>query len=393
MQDENKDFDLLIRSMLEDAEERPSRGVWKAISLRLDESAPGHRETAVSWLKWAGVSLAFAAALALGLFFRGTEPTETLHLERGIAPLSGSAPAIRTDIKTAAPLRSMTRHTQPAFLVTEAPSVSGVAQNGQCTTDDTGSTAEASNQGKGKWRKWKKWKKTELHNEDFDLLAMDESQNKAKAGRLSLYTKGSIGGNDSDFRFATAHTSLAPGTNGTGITEQSTSTYGVPLTLGLGLRYYVLPRLSIGTGIDYSLLTRTFTGKYSGVSSATGEYIQEGGSISHSLQYIGIPLGLYYDILSTDVLKLYIYGLGEAERCISSKYTLFASPNIVHSEHVERLQYSVGGGLGIEFSLSRTLGLYIDPGVRYYFPSDQPKSIRTDKPVMVNFDAGLRFNF
>lgn len=390
MQDENKDFDLLIRSMLEDAEERPSRGVWKAISSRLDESASGHRETAVSWLKWAGASLAFAAALALGLFFRGTEPTETLHLERGIAQLSAPATAIRTDIKPAAPLRSMARHTQSDPFVTEAPSVSGIAQNGQSTTDETGSTAEASNQGRGKWRKWKK---AEPHNEDFDLLAMDESQNKAKAGGLSLYAKGSIGGNDSDFRFATTHTSLAPGANDTGITEQSTSTYGVPLTLGLGLRYYVLPRLSIGTGIDYSLLTRTFTGKYSGVSSVTGEYIQEGGSVSHSLQYIGIPLGLYYDILSTDVLKLHVYGLGEAERCISSKYTLFASPNIVHSEHVEKLQYSVGGGLGIEFSLSRTLGLYIDPGIRYYFPSDQPKSIRTDKPVMVNFDAGLRFNF
>ena len=60
---------------------------------------------------------------------------------------------------------------------------------------------------------------------------------------------------------------------------------------------------------------------------------------------------------------------------------------------MEKLQYSVGGGLGIEFSLSRALGLYIDPGIRYYLPSDQPKSIRTDKPLMVNFDAGLRFNF
>ena len=49
--------------------------------------------------------------------------------------------------------------------------------------------------------------------------------------------------------------------------------------------------------------------------------------------------------------------------------------------------------MGLEFKLSDKLGLYIDPAVRYYFHSPgQPKSVRTDKPFMFNFDAGLRFN-
>jgi hypothetical protein len=39
------------------------------------------------------------------------------------------------------------------------------------------------------------------------------------------------------------------------------------------------------------------------------------------------------------------------------------------------------------------VGLYLDPGVNYYFPGNQPRSIRTDKPLLLNFDAGLRFNF
>ena len=53
---------------------------------------------------------------------------------------------------------------------------------------------------------------------------------------------------------------------------------------------------------------------------------------------------------------------------------------------------SCGAGVGVEFRLSGKLGLYLDPGVRYYFPNSQPKSIRTDKPFMFNFDAGLRFS-
>ena len=42
--------------------------------------------------------------------------------------------------------------------------------------------------------------------------------------------------------------------------------------------------------------------------------------------------------------------------------------------------------------LSRRLGVYIDPGVRYYFPGQQPKSVRTDNPLLVTFEAGLRFD-
>lgn len=388
MLDENKDFDLLMRSMLEDAEARPPRGAWKAISSRLDEPVRTRQAVAGPWFRWAGATLAFAAALGLGLFFTGTNRSEPLQPERGIALLSGVKPEIITDFDNAAPLKSYAARLTAS--AETAPQVAEAADGANIHAEnvDNGSSPAAKPAGKSR-----KWKKMEPSQDDFDLLAMNESGSGPRARRLSLYTKGSIGGNDSDFKFKSPAVAMAPGAKESGITELSTSTYGIPLTLGLGVRYYVLPRLSVGSGIDYSLLTRTFTGKYTGTSSVTGEEIQEAGNVSHSLHYIGIPLGLYYDMLSTDKLKLYIYGLGEAEYCIASKYTLFASPNITRNEHVEKLQYSVGGGLGIEFKLSRILGLYIDPSIRYYFPSDQPKSIRTDKPVMVSFDAGLRFNF
>ena len=71
----------------------------------------------------------------------------------------------------------------------------------------------------------------------------------------------------------------------------------MPFTLGLGVRIYLLPRFSLATGLDYSLLTRSFTGCYEDLS----------GSVSHTLQYLGIPLNLYYDILSSDKIKFYVY--------------------------------------------------------------------------------------
>ena len=175
---------------------------------------------------------------------------------------------------------------------------------------------------------------------------------------------------------------MAPGQE-SGFSELSSSTYGVPFTLGLGARIQLLPRFSVGTGLDYSLLTRSFTGSFEG----------ESGSISHTLQYLGIPVNFFYDIVSSDRIKFYVYAGGEAEYCISNKYRLFANPDIIREYPVNRLQYSVGGGLGVEFRLSRRIGIYLDPGLNYYFPCNQPKSIRTDKPLLLNFDAGLRFNF
>ena len=51
---------------------------------------------------------------------------------------------------------------------------------------------------------------------------------------------------------------------------------------------------------------------------------------------------------------------------------------------------SVNLGIGVEFLLGDYLGLYIDPSLRYYFDNGQPKSIRTDQPLMLGFEMGLR---
>jgi hypothetical protein len=68
-----------------------------------------------------------------------------------------------------------------------------------------------------------------------------------------------------------------------------------------------------------------------------------------------------------------------------------ASP-VVIPDKAGGFQFSAALGVGIEFKLSDKLGLYLDPSVRYYFHGNQPKSIRTDKPFMFTFDAGLRFD-
>ena len=404
MQDtEFEKFDLEMRSMLADAEVKPSRRVWKGVSARLDaDVAPVANPW--GWMKWAGVSLAaVAVAVACVVFFSGTRtsiPTKIFNQsqadmlaqtgETAGAPTDVAAPAAdpASEVGSPAPQaasRPAVRPARPQAL--DSRPVPAQEVSGEQPVPETAAQpaeqpqqATASEPGRQSTRQ----AKTRVVEPVTDPFAAIEPARKGFKPRLALYAQGSVGTNDASGRPALPGAYMAPGAQDE-FSEVlgSSSTYGVPFTLGLGVRIYVAPSLSIGTGIDYSLLTRTFTGGYQGTP----------GTVSHTIQYIGIPVRLYYDILTSDRIKFYAYGGGEAEFCIGNKYRLFGSPDIVRDYKVNSPLFSVGAGLGVEFRLGRTVGLYLDPGVNYYFPGNQPRSIRTDKPLMLNFDAGLRFNF
>ena len=406
MQDtEFKEFDQLLRSKLADAEVKPSRRVWKGVSARLAaDAAPV--ASPWGWVKWAGMSLAAAAAIAAGIFFSGTRtsiPTNNYSQQQATmlaqtgevagAPTDVAAPAAAPVHEAGSPAAAAVSRKAVRSSATQRPGVSPAvtAQAGEQPAPETTASLPAdqpqetpvSESGSKPAPKAATIPTPPLVSDPFAGL---EPERSASRPRLALYAQGSVGSNDAAIRPAVPGARMAPGVHiaqDDFIDLGGSSTFGVPFTLGLGVRFYVTPRLSVGTGLDYSLLTRTFTGSYQSTS----------GTVSHTIQYLGVPVRLYYDLLTSDRIRFYAYGGGELEFCIGNKYRLFGAPDIVREYGVKDLMYSVGTGLGVEFRLGRTLGLYVDPGVNYYFPGNQPRSIRTDKPLMLNFDAGLRFNF
>ena len=398
MQDNHSnDFDLRMRSILADAEVKPSRRVWKAVSARLDAgSAPA--ASPWGWMKWAGLSLAAAAAVAAGVFFSGTRtsiPTIIHNQEQALlAQQAGETVASPTEVEGAAVPAAMDPADQtaarPVYRSAAARRSAGqpvdipeAAVQNEVAASGTADVQPAAGQKPAEpatATRRPTQPKQEVTVSTADPFAEPAAPRRSKPG-ASLYAQGTIGSNETDFRPAPGAW-MAPGPE-SGFSELGSSTYGVPFTLGLGVRFYVSPRISLGTGVNYSLLTRSFTGSFDGVS----------GNVSHTLQYLGIPVNLFYDIISSERIKFYVYGGGAGEYCLSNKYRLYANPDIIRKYPVERLQFSVGGGLGVEFRLAPRLGIYLDPGVNYYFKSNQPRSIRTDKPLLINFDAGLRFNF
>ena len=391
------DFDAQLRSMLADAEVKAPRRVWKGVSARLDaDAAPVARPW--GWVRWAGVSLAAAAAVAAGLFFTGTRhsiPTNYYNQEQSLIAQAGEPAGAVTDLTVEAPAAAPAenaaevaaathparrqgpapRAAAPTSSVTESPATEAPAPS----TDSDPVVADKDDRTEPV-RRTSDTRTGRPVADPFAVPSVPEVQRRTSG--IDLYAQGTLGSNDPDFRQALRSAFMAPGESN-GFTEQGASSYGIPFTVGLGVRFHLTPRLSLGTGLDYSLLSRTFAGSYGDMS----------GSVSHTMHYIGVPVTLYYDIISAKRLDFYVYGGGEIEYCVSNQYRLFANPDVVKRYPVAGPQFSAAAGLGVEFKLSRQVGLYFDPGVNYYFPANQPKSIRTEKPFLLNFDAGLRFNF
>lgn len=71
----------------------------------------------------------------------------------------------------------------------------------------------------------------------------------------------------------------------------------------------------------------------------------------------------------------------------------FASKNST-SLNARGVVWSLGAGLGVGYNFIDNFGIYIEPGVSYYFDNDkQPESYRTAHPLMFNLNAGFRFKF
>ncbi len=407
----NEDFneiDQLFRSKLEDAEVKAPRGVWQAVSARLAQPAAA----SLGWIKWAGAGLAFAAALATGLFFVGTLNKPSLpdnslailtDIDNSNQPLTPQTPSDDAEPEVAEHPKTWNGNVPPRMPVLSDRALD--IPDGKATETADGSQMNCSEQaapGKDeapasdtKVQKEKKWKQTEPMTEAqaWAAIELEESRSKFRP-HAALALDGTLGGNDSDLLNRNGHTGHMSFGNTTvkqtGIEEKSTSSYFIPFGVGLGVRIYFAPKLSIGTGLDYTLLSRSFTGTFTQVDGGVVTKTID-GDIRHNMQYLGIPLNLYYDILSGGKAKLYVYAGGKAEYCFSNNYTVKSEFN--WSNPVKGLQYSVDAGLGVEFKRSRNLGLYLDPSINYYFHCDHPKNLRTEKPLMVDLKAGLRFDF
>ena len=185
----------------------------------------------------------------------------------------------------------------------------------------------------------------------------------------------------------------APSTYVTGIKETGDNRFELPVSFGLGLRFPLVAGLSIGAGVNYTLLARSFTGTYTEAENGALVRKISDVTISEAQHYIGAPVNVYYDFVSNSRFTASAFVGATVERCLGIKYRIPDSGGtITYSRAPQGLQPSVVAGVGLQYNVLPKFSLYAEPGIRYYFDANQSPSIRTMQPWMVSLELGLRYD-
>ena len=153
-----------------------------------------------------------------------------------------------------------------------------------------------------------------------------------------------------------------------------------PIAFGLSVSYPLSTKWLLSTGVTYTRLRSDFTS------------IIKGSSISQeqTLHYLGIPLNAQYRLFHRGGLNIYLSGGAEADYNLKAHLTCESV-----TQHIDRdrWQFSVQGGVGLQYDILPQLGLYAEPGVKYYFDNgSRLRNYFKDKPTSFNLQVGLRLN-
>ena len=434
MQNDNEKFDLLVRSMMQDAEEPVSPRVWENVSAGLDSRK--RRPVFV----WYAAGLAAAAALVLGVVLRGTHDDNSnlpIHIQTAPVALDSPVPANTVpDAGTAhepvlTPVSNLLADgdTRPKTPKKDGHAASGaeprqegrpdgtrpddIWTDGDRMYDDRTDKADDTRTD-GAWPDDPRMDKTDgllpeadavreslsvetgdrgpsqAGTDPFARMEWEDTHRHQRQGASVSFNVG--GGLKGSENTVTAPFNIVPGSpddQTLAIINPTTQpfSYAIPISVGLGARFGLGSRWAIGTGLNWTLLQSSFMGtiREDGINPVSSE-------ILNTLHYVGIPVNAYFSILQGGRVELYAFAGGSIEKGLSNRFRSVVDRNFFHKEGISGVQWSVAGGFGVQFRLTRQVGLYVDPSLRWYVPSDQPKSIRTQQPLMMNFEVGLRYN-
>ena len=246
------------------------------------------------------------------------------------------------------------------------------------------------------------------HNPSTSLLAYTPSDNsrgrhEGAAARWTLSTSAMTGMGASSVTNSTATYVEAVGPDdviwadnpqlGIGIFNQGKSVkteykHRLPVRVGLNVAYRLTDRLSVESGVSYTRLS-------SDMKDGTKDNYSSG---SQKLDYIGVPLNVKYRAFGYRRLSVYASAGLLTEKCVSGKttheYVISGEKKKHETEDVaaKPWQLSVNAALGAQFDVLRNVGVYVEPGVSYYFDDRSPLStIYKEKPLNFNLNLGVRY--
>lgn len=160
-----------------------------------------------------------------------------------------------------------------------------------------------------------------------------------------------------------------------------TKHHAQPVSYGLSFGYALNNRLTLTTGVVYTRAVTDF------IRSSGNDDITE----TQRLHYIGVPLGVKYRVWSNRYIQTYATAGGQADFNVKATMT---SGEVKTDVDCDNVQFSVNAAAGVQVDVVPHVGLYAEPGVKYYI--DNKSAVATifkDKPWAFNLQVGLRVEF
>jgi hypothetical protein len=145
------------------------------------------------------------------------------------------------------------------------------------------------------------------------------------------------------------------------IVHHAADKHHLPMRLGLSLHYQLNDALALYSGINYTYL-----------------YSESITSIDNQhLYYLGIPMGLSWQLWKTNGFSFYLSGSAMLEKCLNEK----------------PWQWSLGAAAGAEYSFTSHVGVYLQPSLTYYFNDGTSfEHYYKEHPLAPSIEFGLRLH-
>ena len=162
-----------------------------------------------------------------------------------------------------------------------------------------------------------------------------------------------------------------------------------PITLGVSVTQSISDRLSLETGLQYSILKSRFTIGEGGDSAATRQKIH----------YLGVPLRVSYKWMDYKRLSAYVSAGVTLHVPVYSKLVGSADNDwkrIIFGDKrfSPPLQWQTGASVGVQYEFAPNTSLFVEPTVNWFIPSGgETHTIWTEQPVMFTCPFGIRITW
>lgn len=166
------------------------------------------------------------------------------------------------------------------------------------------------------------------------------------------------------------------------------SRHHVPVILALSMQKRINGRWGMETGVQYTCLRSDFT--------VIGDTHLEKRQKIH---YIGIPLKGIFGVWNKRHFSLYT----SAGVTLDIPFKAVSEESVMgNNQAVDRKknplnpswQWSTSFGIGVQYQLTSSIGIYAEPNLHYYFHGrNDVKTIRTERPFQVTLPVGIRLSW